>query len=143
MKKVSSLDDLLSPNPIGENVNWTTEGPLFDELKESDSLRVFPADNMVAGTFGCVVFRDEVSKRDEEPHFTYSMKVFDAAEKIVHDRFGSFKQVLDEAVEKDWPCFSVDDPKRLRMGFLILKNSRNEWHSVRSGAYKRWRNTTE
>jgi len=63
---------------------------------------------------------------------------FDDLELVSHgSNKETFKQVYEDYyLEDNVEIYRLDDPKILRLGFVIIDNSIREWHTVRFNAWK-------
>jgi len=134
VKNITELTETISRWSDSMSFVKKKNGDLHSDLM-AQGVVFLPVDNIEKGEFGFYVCKTNDSK---DQSFLLSMNVYAEPEEIRHDDFVAFKDVLDKSVDHDFPVFICHDPMTLRLGFIVLKGSGNERHTVRLSAYKRW-----
>ena len=132
MKKITSFNDVVSGDGFDVDSIATVSVATVNNFLAP--VQVIPAEDISNGQFCLMFLRDPPSA---EHCFRHQM--FDAPAEVVHENFATFKTTLERLLAADLPVFKADAPKLLRLGFLVLKNSGNEWHMVRLLSYKQWK----
>jgi len=135
MRRIEKFEDVLESREFNFEEHYNLSGDLLDVLK-AQGVTFIPCDNPVGGEFGVMAYKEEHDMTEKTMMF--SSKVFDKAEHIHHDDFALFKTRVEDAIDVDLPLLKCDDPKRLLIGVLILRNSGNQWHTVGLNALKLW-----
>jgi len=131
MRKIEKFEDMIGEGRLGSSKD---DHIVTGGLKKLDDegITFLPCDDPTKGEFGHIGFRSDANDFE----ILLTTKVFDEPESITYDDFDTFKNKLESHLEKDYPVFVCDDAKKLRIGFLTLKNSGNEWHNIHLGVYK-------
>jgi hypothetical protein len=132
MKRITKLEDVLAEKRSDDIQDYSFNGSLI----KNKNLIVLPANDPVGGVFGCLIFD---SKNDDDS-MIYSSTTYGECEEIICDKGEDFFRDLEESLKSNYPTFICDDPIRLKVGFISLRNNGNKHFLLGLSLFKKWVN---
>lgn len=135
-----------------ENRDKDTEDTsgMLKELQEfianhqGEKISVLPCDSLSEGKVGFILFSEKrwnpvVPTEDTTIGDTTILerRIFPKGKEIFCETREEFDTIFDDALNKDYLLLSVDDPKQLMLGFIVVRNSGAVWYRIRLSNYLR------
>lgn len=134
MKRARSFEDFIR-DTTGKTADNGIPVDLVNDLENDYGIRlgVFPFTSN-EGEFGHIL--SYMNDNDEEVTAEISHQPYKIEKHIQHDDGYSAEKAYEQHMGANHMLLRHDDPKRLLIGWVVLKGTGAEWHTVKLTSYK-------
>lgn len=122
--------------PDAEEITRCLFVPKFFEENKDHEICVLSCDDIENGKVGYAIFTSDTI--EDEKNMLIQKKVFNVDKTIVCETIESFEMAFNDAAANNYYMIKCDDPKRLRVGFIVLSGNETILYYVRLNEYKKY-----
>lgn len=96
------------------------------KLEELTGFKILPSSNPIEGLYGFLFWKEQIRGQG----LPLQVKIFSRAESLEYENYQDLNAAFQKAFEADRFLIKYDDPMRLVLGFIEVKNSGSFWHHI-------------